>query len=92
MDDAFRPARRGDDADGSAVFYAAAGIEVFELGKDVSRPGGTRRFNCNIGVSPTNWVMSSATRRWDISEVFESTLQGKGKGVRSSIGGILQVF
>jgi hypothetical protein len=42
-------------------------------------PAGTSRFNRNMGVSPTSWVMSSATRRRDISEVFEGTLQGTGR-------------
>src|SRR5256714_4173969 len=48
-------------------------------------PAGTSRFNFKSGVSPTSWVMSSATRKRDISEIFEVTLQGTSRRAGSSI-------
>ena len=56
-----------DDPDGCAILHAAAGIQVLQLSEYVSRSRGDQSLQLNIGVSPTNWVMSSATRKRDIS-------------------------
>src|SRR5450631_2825299 len=66
-------------------FTLPPGFRYSSLANTCADPAGTIRFNCNMGVSPTSWVMSSATRRRDISEVFEITLQGKGRCAGSSI-------
>src|SRR5271157_1790111 len=59
-------------------FTLPPGFRYSSLAKTSADPAGTIRFNCSMGVSPTNWVMSSATRRRDISEFLRRTLQGKG--------------
>jgi len=41
-------------------------VQVFELGKNVGRPGGASFFICSIGVSPTSLEMSSLTRRREV--------------------------
>jgi len=45
--------RGRDQANGSAVFSRSARVQVFELGKNVGRPGRGSFFICSIGVSPT---------------------------------------
>ena len=60
-------------------FTLPPGFRYSSLANTSADPAGTRRFNCNIAVSPTSWVMSSATRRRETSEVFERTLQVKGR-------------
>src|SRR5215471_14500511 len=57
-------------------FTLPPGFRYSSLAKRSADPLGTIRFSCSIGVSPTSWVMSSATRRRDISDDFELTLQG----------------
>src|SRR5271157_349294 len=59
-------------------FTLPPGFRYSSLAKTSADPAGTIRFNCSMGVSPTNWVMSSVTRRRDISEFLRRTLQGKG--------------
>ncbi len=66
-----------NDSAGGAIFHAAAGIQVFQLGVHCQPH---RReasfFSCRMGVSPTSWEMSSVTRRREASMVFVLTLQG----------------
>src|SRR3954462_7292760 len=59
-------------------FRLPPGLRYSSFAKTSPDPDGTRRLSCSMGVSPTSWVMSSATRRRDISEVFRLTLQGTG--------------
>src|SRR5579864_8936605 len=59
-------------------FTLPPGFRYSSLAKTSAEPAGTSRFNCSMGVSPTSSVISSATRRWDISDVFEGTLQANG--------------
>src|ERR1017187_3600094 len=71
-------------------FTLPPGFRYSSLANTSADPAGTSRFNCNMGVSPTSWVMSSATRRRDISEVFEGTLQGTRECAGSSISELPQ--
>src|SRR5579863_10159758 len=66
-------------------FTLPPGFRYSSLAKTSADPGGTNRFNCNIGVSPTNCVMSSATRRRDNSEFCKVTLQGTDAASNSSM-------
>src|SRR4051794_19444337 len=68
-------------------FRLPPGLRYSSFAKTSPDPDGTRRLSCSMGVSPTSWVMSSATRRRDISEVFRLTLQGTGEDGNRQSGG-----
>src|SRR3954470_11492759 len=68
-------------------FRLPPGLRYSSLAKTSPDPDGTRRLSCSMGVSPTSWVMSSATRRRDTSEVFRLTLQGTGEDGNRQSGG-----
>ena len=57
-------------------FTLPPGFRYSSLTNTSADPAGTSFFNCNIGVSPTSFVMSSLTRSRGL-DVVEGTLQGK---------------
>src|SRR4029077_20236367 len=65
-------------------FTLPPGFRYSSLAKTSADPGGTSRVNFSMGVSPTNWVMSSATRRRDMVVAFR-TLQTMEVGVPASM-------
>src|SRR5579864_4211686 len=67
-------------------FTLPPGLRYSSLANTSADPRGTRRLSWSMGVSPTSWVMSSATRRPEASEAFERTLQGKGRGENRQSG------
>src|SRR5208337_2347572 len=60
-------------------FTLPPGFKYSSLAKMSAELAGTSRFKRRRGVPPTKSVMSSATPRCEISELFRCTLQGKGR-------------